>query len=174
MNQPRIAVYPGSFDPITLGHLDIITRGLEIFDHLIVAVANNDEKTPLFNIDERLELVRQTVGSNPHLEVDTFNCLLIDYIRRRKAHIILRGLRAVSDFEYEYQIAQTNHQLDKNTETLFLMTSLPYAFLSSSVVKEVASHGGNVDSFVPLPVQEALRQKFSARSDPWNNTVARI
>ncbi len=174
MNQPRIAVYPGSFDPITLGHLDIITRGLEIFDHLIVAVANNDEKTPLFNIDERLELVRQTVGSNPRLEVDTFNGLLIDYIRHRRAHIILRGLRAVSDFEYEYQIAQTNHQLDKNTETLFLMTSLPYAFLSSSVVKEVASHGGNVDSFVPPPVQEALRKKFAARSDSWNNGIVRI
>ena len=111
MNQHRIAVYPGSFDPITLGHLDIITRGLEIFERLIVAVANNDEKTPLFNIDERLELVRQTVGSNPRLEVDTFNGLLIDYIRRRKAHIILRGLRAVTDFEYEIQIAQTNHKM---------------------------------------------------------------
>ncbi|MBN1140635.1 MAG: pantetheine-phosphate adenylyltransferase [Deltaproteobacteria bacterium] len=156
-----IAVYPGSFDPITLGHLDIIHRGLEIFDHLIVAVASNSGKEPLFTIEERLELARNALGASPRLEIDTFDGLLIDYLQAKGADIILRGLRAVSDFEYEYQVAQTNHQLDPRIETLFLMTSIPYAFLSSSVVKEVASHHGAVDSFVPPLVRDALMRKFA-------------
>jgi pantetheine-phosphate adenylyltransferase len=157
-----VAVYPGSFDPITLGHLDIIERGLEIFDRLIVAVARNTGKNPLFSIDERLDLARKAVGSNPRLEVDTFDGLLVNYIRTKGAHVILRGLRAVSDFEYEFQVAQTNHQIDQDVETLFLMTSIPYAFLSSSVVKEVASLRGPVDSFVPPVVGKALEEKFAS------------
>ncbi len=155
-----IAVYPGSFDPITLGHLDIIERGLEIFDRLIVAVARNTGKTPLFRIEERLGLARRALGADSRLEVDTFDGLLVNYVRGTGAHVILRGLRAVSDFEYEFQVAQTNHQLDRGIETLFLMTSIPYAFLSSSVVKEVASLHGPVDSFVPPVVREALKKKF--------------
>lgn len=158
-----IAVYPGSFDPITLGHLDIIERGLEIFDRLIVAVARNTGKNPLFSIEERLNLAKKALGANPRLEVDTFDGLLVRYIRGKGAHVILRGLRAVSDFEYEFQVAQTNHQLDRGIETLFLMTSIPYAFLSSSVVKEVASHHGPIDSFVPSVVREALEQKFESK-----------
>ena len=161
-----IAVYPGSFDPITLGHLDIIERGLEIFDRLIVAVARNTGKTPMFTMEERLDLARRALGTNPRLEVDTFDGLLVDYIRSRGGHVILRGLRAVSDFEYEFQVAQTNHQLDRGIEPLFLMTSIPYAFLSSSVVKEVASHHGPVDSFVPPVVKKALEEKFAPENIP--------
>lgn len=155
------AVYPGSFDPITLGHLDIIERGLEIFDRLIVALACNSVKNPLFSTDERLDLAKKALGDNPRLEIDCFDGLLVNYMHRKKAQIILRGLRAVSDFEYEFQVAQTNRQLDCGIETLFLMTSIPYSFLSSSVVKEVASLHGPIDSFVPPVVKEALQKKFA-------------
>lgn len=154
------AVYPGSFDPITFGHLDIIQRGLEVFDELIIAVARNSEKKGLFTIDERLEMIRQTVGDDPRLKVDTFEGLLVDYVAKQKARVILRGLRAVSDFEYEFQIAQMNHTVHEQIETLFMMTSVPYGYLSSSIVKEVASLNGPVDSFVPAPVKAALERKF--------------
>jgi pantetheine-phosphate adenylyltransferase len=156
----HIAVYPGSFDPITNGHLDIIQRGLEVFDQLIVAVAKNSEKKSLFSTEERLEMIRQTVGDNPRLQVDTFDGLLVDYVAARGARVILRGLRAVSDFEYEFQIAQMNHTVREQVETLFMMTSVPYGYLSSSIVKEVASHKGPIDSFVPPAVKEALERKF--------------
>ena len=156
----HIAVYPGSFDPITNGHLDIIQRGLEVFDELIVAVAKNSEKKSLFSTEERLEMIRRTVGDNPRLQVDTFDGLLVDYVVARGARVILRGLRAVSDFEYEFQIAQMNHTVQEQVETLFMMTSVPYGYLSSSIVKEVASLKGPVDSFVHPAVKEALEKKF--------------
>jgi pantetheine-phosphate adenylyltransferase len=156
----HIAVYPGSFDPITYGHMDIIERGLEVFDELIVAVARNSEKKGLFTIDERLDMIRRTVGDNPRLKVDTFEGLLVDYVVSRGARVILRGLRAVSDFEYEFQIAQMNHSVQKEVETLFMMTSVPYGYLSSSIVKEVASLQGPIDTFVPPIVKEALEKKF--------------
>lgn len=157
----KIAVYPGSFDPITNGHLDIIQRGLEVFDGLIVAVAKNSGKKSLFSTEERLEMIRRTVGDNPRLQVDTFDGLLVDFVLSRGARVILRGLRAVSDFEYEFQIAQMNHTVQEQVETLFMMTSVPYGYLSSSIVKEVASLNGPIDSFVPPAVREALKKKFS-------------
>lgn len=156
----HIAVYPGSFDPITYGHLDIIHRGLEVFDELIVAVASNSEKKGLFTVAERLDMIRQTVGDNPRLRVDTFEGLLVDYVVAMGSRVILRGLRAVSDFEYEFQIAQMNHTVQKEVETLFMMTSVPFGYLSSSIVKEVASLKGPIDTFVPAPVKEALEKKF--------------
>jgi len=162
--QMHIAIYPGSFDPITNGHLDIIQRGLEVFDQVIVAVARNSEKNALFTIDERLEMIRKTVGDNPRLRIDTFDGLLVDYAISQRAKVILRGLRAVSDFEYEFQIAQMNHTVQENVETLFMMTSVPYGYLSSSIVKEVASHRGPIDSFVPPAVKEALETKFGTKS----------
>jgi len=160
----HIAVYPGSFDPITNGHLDIIQRGLEVFDELIVAVARNSEKKGLFSIEERLDMIRRTVGDNPRLRVDTFDGLLVDYVVAKGARVILRGLRAVSDFEYEFQIAQMNHTVQEKVETLFMMTAVPYGYLSSSIVKEVASLNGPIDTFVPPAVKEALERKFGGNS----------
>ena len=157
----HIAIYPGSFDPITYGHLDIITRGLEVFDELIIAVACNSEKNSLFSVNERLTMISETVGDNPRLKVDTFKGLLVDYAEKMGARVILRGLRAVSDFEYEFQLAQMNHTVKPDVETLFMMTSAAYGYLSSSIVKEVASHNGNIDDFVPPAVKKALDQKFS-------------
>ncbi|MCM2263580.1 MAG: pantetheine-phosphate adenylyltransferase [Desulfuromonadales bacterium] len=160
MSQKRIAVYPGSFDPITYGHLDIIERGLEVFDEIVIAVANNIEKKGLFTTDERIALIREAVGDNPRLRVGTFEGLLVDYVLAQGARVILRGLRAVSDFEYEFQIAQMNHNLRREVETLFMMTSVPYGYLSSSIVKEVASLNGPVESLVPPAVHQALIDKF--------------
>lgn len=163
--QKHIAIYPGSFDPITNGHLDIIHRGLEVFDQLIVAVARNSEKNALFTIDERLEMIRKTVGDNPRLKIDTFEGLLVQYAISQGAKVILRGLRAVSDFEYEFQIAQMNHTVQEDVETLFMMTAVPYGYLSSSIVKEVAALQGPIDSFVPPAVKEALEARFGTKSD---------
>jgi pantetheine-phosphate adenylyltransferase len=157
----HIAVYPGSFDPITYGHLDIIDRGLEVFDELIVAIARNSGKQSLFTIEERIAIIQRVVGNNRRVRVGTFDGLLVDYVVKNNARVILRGLRAVSDFEYEFQIAQMNHTVNKEVETLFMMTSVPYGYLSSSIVKEVASLHGPIDTFVPPPVREALEAKFS-------------
>ncbi len=159
----HIAIYPGSFDPITNGHLDIIHRGLEVFDEVVVAVARNSTKNSLFSTDERLEMIRATVGDNPRLRVDTFQGLLVDYVVASGSRVILRGLRAVSDFEYEFQIAQMNHTVRKEVETLFMMTSVPYGYLSSSVVKEMAALHGPIDGFVPNAVKLALEEKFRNR-----------
>ena len=156
----RIAVYPGSFDPITNGHLDIMTRGLRNFDELIVAVACNSEKTSLFSIDERIEMIQAALGHHDHLRVDSFKGLLVDYAASQNAQVILRGLRAVSDFEYEFQLAQMNHTVKPEVETLFMMTAIPYGYLSSSIVKEVASYQGNIDEFVPPAVKAALQRKY--------------
>ena len=156
----KIAVYPGSFDPITYGHLDIINRGLKVFDEVVVAVACNSQKNALFSFDERVDMIQQVVGNQERVTVDTFTGLLIDYVAYKKAHVIIRGLRAISDFEYEFQIAQMNSCISQNVETLFMMTSLQYGYLSSSIVKEVCSLNGNIDGFVPPEVKKALRGKY--------------
>lgn len=156
----RTAVYPGSFDPITYGHLDIIERGLEVFDEIVIAVARNSEKKSLFSTEERIRHIEEAIGDNPNITVDTFDGLLVDYVLSKGARVILRGLRAVSDFEYEFQIAQMNHKLKNEVETLFMMTSVPYGYLSSSIVKEVASLKGPVESLVPPVVRQALAEKF--------------
>lgn len=159
----QIAVYPGSFDPITFGHLDIIERGLEVFDQIIIAVARNSEKKSLFTTEERISHIKEATGNNPRIIVETFEGLLVDYVVSRGARVILRGLRAVSDFEYEFQVAQMNHNLKSEVETLFMMTSVPYGYLSSSIVKEVASLQGSVESLVPPVIRKALNEKFGAK-----------
>ena len=156
----KVAVYPGSFDPITYGHLDIIRRGLSIFDEIIVAVARNSQKNALFSTDERVGLIQDVLKSEKRVTVDTFSGLLIDYVTSRRAHVIIRGLRAISDFEYEFQIAQMNSTIGREIETLFMMTSLQYGYLSSSIVKEVCSLNGDIDMFVPPEVKTALKQKY--------------
>ena len=157
----KIAVYPGSFDPITFGHLDIISRGLKIFDEVIIAVAENPVKKALFSIEERVELIRQVLNGNDRAKVDTFGGLLINYVLAKKATVIIRGLRAVSDFEYEFQIAQMNRGISQDVETLFMMTSVPFSYLSSSIVKEVSSLNGPVDGLVPPIVKKALAAKYN-------------
>lgn len=157
----RLAVYPGSFDPVTYGHLDIIQRGLELFEELIIAVAANSEKSGLFSFNERMEMIREVVGDDPRVKIETFKGLLVDYVVSRGARVIIRGLRAVSDFEYEFQLAQTNRAIHPEVETVFMMTSVPYVYLSSSVVKTVAGLGGPVDSFVPPPIKAALERKLA-------------
>ena len=156
----KIAVYPGSFDPITFGHLDIIRRTLTIFDEVIVAVARNSQKNSLFSTEERVGLIQQVLKDEKRVSVDTFTGLLIDYVSSRRAHVIIRGLRAISDFEYEFQIAQMNSTNGHDVETLFMMTSVQYGYLSSSIVKEVCSLNGSIDTFVPSEVKEALRLKY--------------
>ncbi|SNB45771.1 pantetheine-phosphate adenylyltransferase [Geobacter sp. DSM 9736] len=156
----KIAVYPGSFDPITYGHLDIINRGLRIFDKVIIAVARNSAKNSLFTIEERVDLINDVLADNDRAIVDTFDGLLVDYVLAHQATVIIRGLRAVSDFEYEFQIAQMNRSISQHVETLFMMTSVPYSYLSSSIVKEVSSLDGPVEALVPPVVKKALDDKF--------------
>jgi pantetheine-phosphate adenylyltransferase len=155
-----IAVYPGSFDPVTYGHLDIIQRAAKHFDHVIVAVLNNEKKNPLFTVEERKVLLREVTAHLPNVEVDSFSELLINYMRTKNAQVIVRGLRAVSDFEYELQMASTNQKLDGNVETFFMMTNPTYSYLSSSIVKEIARFQGAVSDLVPAVVEQALREKY--------------
>jgi pantetheine-phosphate adenylyltransferase len=156
----KIAVYPGSFDPITYGHIDIIERALKIFDGVVVAVARNSEKNSLFTVQERITLITEILADKPRAKVDTFEGLLVNFVRDQGATVIIRGLRAVSDFEYEFQLAQMNRSITKDVETLFMMTSVPYSYLSSSIVKEVSSLNGPVDNLVPPQVKAALDKKF--------------
>ena len=156
----KIAVYPGSFDPITYGHLDIIERSLKIFDGVIVAVAKNSEKNSLFTVPERKALIAEILGKDSRARVDSFEGLLVDFVRAQKASAIIRGLRAVSDFEYEFQLAQMNRTITQEVETLFMMTSVPYSYLSSSIIKEVSSLNGPVEGLVPPQVKAALDAKF--------------
>ena len=156
----RTAIYPGSFDPLTNGHLAIIQRGLKVFDRLIVAVANNPQKKPLFSAEERTRLISGALGPEPHVEVDSFDTLLVDYVRKKGVHTVLRGLRAVSDFEFEFQIANMNRHLDPDLETVFVMTGADYFFVSASLVREVATFGGDVSAHVPANVLAALKRKL--------------
>jgi len=157
---PDIVVYPGSFDPITNGHLDLIQRGLKVFDHIIVAVALNAFKKSLFTIEERMEMIRESLKDNPNISAGTFQGLLVNYAREQKARAILRGLRAVTDFEYEFQLAMMNRRLEPEIETVFLMTGLRWVFLSSSILKEAAIHGGDIEGMVPEIVFKKLKEKF--------------
>jgi pantetheine-phosphate adenylyltransferase len=157
-----IAVCPGSFDPITLGHLDIIKRGAKVFDQVYVVVLNNSSKQPLFDVNERIELIREVTKEISNVKVDSFQGLLVDYAKSVNANAILRGLRAVSDFEYEMQITSMNRVLNEEIETFFVMTNNQYSFLSSSIVKEVAKYNGNISELVPVPVKEALIEKFKS------------
>jgi len=159
----RTAIYPGSFDPLTNGHLDVIERAARLFDRVVVAVAKNDSKHPLFTLSERLALVKAAVNHLPHVEADSFEGLLIEYVARRKAQAVVRGLRAVSDFEFEFQLALMNRKLNDNFETIFMMPKDTYTFLSSRIVKEIAKLGGDVSSFVPPHVQTALIKKLKPR-----------
>jgi pantetheine-phosphate adenylyltransferase len=161
----KIAIYPGTFDPITNGHLDLVERALRIFDEVIIAVAQSQRKQPLFSIKERLNLIRLAVKGFERARVETFNGLLVEYVKKKKGVAILRGLRAVSDFEYELQMAHMNRRLDTNIETVFMMPSEDYSFLTSTIVKEIASFGGDVKDFVPVEVERALIEKFKIVGD---------
>ncbi len=152
-----LAVYPGSFDPLTNGHVDIIERGARLFDRIIVAIAVNAEKSPMFPMAERVEIAREVFRNHPNVEVDTFQGLLVDYVQRRKANVIVRGLRAVSDFEYEMQMALMNRELAGTLETVFMMPAAQYSFISSRLIKEVFALGGKVHGLVPELVEERLR-----------------
>lgn len=157
------AVVPGSFDPVTFGHLDIIQRAKRLFDQVIVAVLENQSKTFLFSLEERVEMLREVTKDLPGVSVDFFSGLLVTYMKKVNARVIVRGLRALSDYEYELQMALTNHELDEEVETIFLASSARYSFLSSRMVKEVASMGGRISDFVPPFVEEKLRNKFKER-----------
>ena len=155
------AVYPGSFDPVTLGHLDIITRAAKVVDELVIGVLVNSKKSPLFSMEERIEMLKETTAHLPNVSVQAFEGMTIDFARQNGANVIIRGLRAITDFESEMQIAQINHSLDNNIDTMFFTTSLEYAFLSSTVVKEVAYYNSDISKFVPKAVEEKVRNKFN-------------
>ncbi len=154
-----LAVYPGSFDPLTNGHVDIISRGARLFDRIIVAILVNAEKAPLFSMEERVEIARDVFRGHPNVEVDTFGGLLVDYVARRRAQVIVRGLRAVSDFEFEFQMALMNQRLSPAIETVFMMPAEQYTYISSRLIKEVFALGGRVHGLVPELVEERLRGK---------------
>jgi pantetheine-phosphate adenylyltransferase len=160
----RVAIYPGSFDPITNGHLDVVRRAARMFDRVIVAIAHHSDKTHLFSVAERVHFVRQSVRGLRNVAVDDFSGLLVNYVRRQRAHVIVRGLRAVSDFEFEFQLALMNRQLAPKVETIFLMPKDEYTFISSRLVREIAMLGGAVSKFVPPAVQQALAHKHTART----------
>ena len=163
MKSEILAIYPGSFDPLTNGHLDIIHRGARIFDRIVIAVLVNLEKAPLFTVPERVEILREAFRERTNVEVDTFDGLLVDYARRRRASVIVRGLRAVSDFEFEMQMALMNRRLNGEVETVFMMPAEPYTYVSSRLVKEVVALGGSVHGLVPESVETRLREKKLAR-----------
>ena len=156
----RIAIYPGSFDPLTNGHLDVVQRAAKLFDRVVMAVAENDSKSPLFTLSERVALVKKSVAHLPNVQTDSFGGLLVEYAAAQKAQAIVRGLRAVSDFEFEFQLALMNRKLDEKIETIFMMPKDTYTFLSSRIIKEIARLGGDVSSFVPSNVQVALKRKL--------------
>ena len=156
----RTAIYPGSFDPLTNGHLDVLQRATKLFHRVIVAVASNESKNPLFTPAERVALIREGISHLPNVEVDSFDGLLVDYVRGHQAQAIVRGLRAVSDFEFEFQMALMNRKLDENNETIFMMPKETYTFISSRIVKEIARLGGDISPFVPAHVETALRKKL--------------
>lgn len=156
----RTAIYPGSFDPLTNGHLDVVQRATKLFDRVVIAVAKNESKNPLFSLEERVELVTKAVAHLPGVEADAFDGLLVEYVAKQKAQAVVRGLRAVSDFEFEFQMALMNRKLDERIETIFMMPKDTYTFLSSRIVKEIARLGGDVSEFVPVHVKAALANKL--------------
>ncbi|WP_419660279.1 CoaD: phosphopantetheine adenylyltransferase [Desulfosarcina variabilis str. Montpellier] len=156
----RIAIYPGSFDPVTLGHIDITKRGLKLFDRIIVTILINPGKKSLFTIDERLEMLNESMAGMDNIEFDTYDGLLVDYAHQRGAHAVLRGMRAVSDFEYEFQLALMNRKLNREVETVFFMTGLRWIFTSSSIIKEAARFGGDISDMVPPCVDKRIKAKF--------------
>lgn len=162
--QERVAVYPGTFDPVTYGHLDIIRRSAKQFDRLIVAVLNNSSKNPLFSVEERKALLSEVTRDIPNVEIDSFRDLLVRFMKSRQANVIIRGIRSVTDFEYELQLASTNHLLDAEIDTMFMMTNPKYSYLSSSIVKEIAQFHGAVHELVPPVVELQLREKYKAKS----------
>ena len=155
----RVAVYPGSFDPVTYGHLDVIKRSSKLVDELIVGVLNNNAKTPLFSAEERVRMLKEVTKDLPNVKIIPFEGLLVDFARKTGAKMVIRGLRAITDFEYELQMAQTNHKMEPEVETVFLTTSLEYSYLSSTTVKEVAAFGGDISQFVPPIVMENIEKK---------------
>ena len=157
------AIYPGSFDPVTLGHLDIIERTSKMFDRVIIGVLNNKSKSPLFSVEERVNMLKEVTANLPNVEVQSFEGLLIDFVRKNDARVIVRGLRAITDFEYELQMAQTNHKLASDVETVFLTTNLQYSYLSSTTVKEVAAFGGDISQFVPEYIEQKVWEKMKHR-----------
>lgn len=161
---PTTAIYPGSFDPVTNGHIDIIKRGLTLFDRIIVAILHNPAKNALFSISERIEMLEISLKNVGDIEIDTFNGLLVDYAAQRQAGAILRGMRAVSDFEYEFQLALMNRRLNRKVQTVFLMTGLRWIFTSSSIIKEAAQFGGNINGMVPHVVNRKLAEKFKVHA----------
>ena len=159
------AIYPGSFDPVTFGHLDIIERASQVMDHLIVGVLNNNAKSPLFSVEERVKMLREVTAHLPNVEVQSFGGLLVDFAVQSNADVIVRGLRAITDFEYELQMSQTNRKIAPDVDTIFFTTNLKYAYLSSSIVKEVAMYGGSIDEFVPPVIAGYVRQKFEQKRE---------
>jgi pantetheine-phosphate adenylyltransferase len=157
--EPALAIYPGSFDPVTNGHFDLIERAAKIFKHLVVAVLRNTEKDPLFSLPERLEMLREVSAALPNVEVDSFGGLLTEYARKRKAQVLLRGIRAVSDYEYELQMAMINRRMEPDLETVFMVPAVQYSFVSSRLVREIARLGGPLDGLVPSSVERRLRAK---------------
>ena len=156
----RVAIYPGSFDPVTNGHIDIVERGFNLFDKIIVTILHNPAKNTLFTVEERIEMLNICFANKKGVEIDTYNGLLVDYAAKRKAHAILRGMRAVSDFEYEFQLALMNRRLNRDVQTVFLMTGLRWIYTSSSIIKEAARFGGNINGMVPQVVNKKLKAKF--------------
>ncbi|ACN14226.1 CoaD [Desulforapulum autotrophicum HRM2] len=156
----KIAIYPGSFDPLTNGHMDIIDRALKLFDRVIVSVMHNPKKSSLFSVEERVDMIRTCFNSKPNLEVDSFDGLLVDYTRIKNAIAIVRGMRAISDFENEFQMALMNRRLNRDVQTIFLMTGLRWIFTSSSIIKEVATFGGDITGMVPQPIKLKVLEKF--------------
>lgn len=154
------AIYPGSFDPVTYGHLDIIRRSSKMVDELIIGVLNNKAKTPLFSVKERVRMLEEVTKDLPNIKISPFEGLLVDFARKTEANMVIRGLRAITDFEYELQMAQTNHKLDPSVETVFLTTNLKYSYLSSTIVKEVAAFGGDISQFVPAFVADCVGEKI--------------
>ncbi|MEO0086191.1 MAG: pantetheine-phosphate adenylyltransferase [candidate division WOR-3 bacterium] len=169
----KTAIYPGSFDPITLGHLDVVKRAARLFDRVIVAVARRDEKHPLFSWKERIELARASATEIENVTVEGFDCLLVDYVRRKRACAVVRGMRAVMDFDYEFQMALTNRKLAPEIETIFFLPSEKFFYLSSSLLRELAAKGGELRCFAPEPVLAALRRRYGPRLDHSGRAGAR-
>ena len=160
MSGMRTILYPGSFDPVTNGHINLIHRGLAVFDKMIVAVAHNPRKTPLFSPDERMQMIRDSIGDEPRVEITTFEGLLVDYAKHRSVNAVMRGLRALSDFEFEFQLAHMNRRLAPEIETVFMMTGEEHFYVSSSLVREIAQYNGNLAGLVPAAVDKALKERF--------------